>query len=33
MNKTEDENHREAIKSMKDNTEGTSVTDSVENKP
>ncbi|BAP54569.1 hypothetical protein THII_0272 [Thioploca ingrica] len=34
MNKTEDENHREAIKSMEDNnTEGTSVTDSVENKP
>jgi hypothetical protein len=33
MNKTEDENHREAIKSMKDNNEETSVTDSVENKP
>jgi hypothetical protein len=33
MNKTEDENHREAIKSMKDNNEETSVNDSVENKP
>jgi hypothetical protein len=33
MNKTEDENHRETMKSMEDNTEGTSITDSVENKP
>ena len=33
MNKTEDENRREAIKSMKDNLEGMGVTDSVENQP
>ncbi|NJO17329.1 MAG: hypothetical protein HC877_16780 [Thioploca sp.] len=33
MNKTEDENHREAIKSMENHTEGTSVTDSIESNP
>ena len=33
MNKTEDENHHEAIKNMENHTEETSVTDSVENKP